>query len=100
MVLKFLSVADIGFSSNGLPVFLDRASFLIGWMAIAGVTAMTDVTGFGLMGHLIEMAEGAGLSAELNYAAIPVIVGAREYMAERIVPDATYRNWNSYSNRR
>ena len=40
MVLKFLSVADIGFSSNGLPVYLDRASFLIGWMAIAGVTAM------------------------------------------------------------
>ncbi len=38
MVLKFLSVADIGFSSNGLPVFLDRASFLAGWMAIAFVT--------------------------------------------------------------
>ena len=40
MVLKFLSNADIGFSSNGLPVYLDRASFLVGWMAIAGVTAM------------------------------------------------------------
>ncbi len=61
------------------------------------VTAVTDVTGFGLLGHLIEMAEGAGLSAELLYADMPVIDGAKEYLAQRIVPDATYRNWNSYS---
>lgn len=64
---------------------------------IPGVTAMTDVTGFGLLGHLIEIAKGSGLSAELYYSKIPVIDGAREYLAQRIVPDATYRNWNSYS---
>ncbi len=64
---------------------------------IEGVTAMTDVTGFGLLGHLIEMAEGSGLSVEINYSALPVIDGAREYLQQRIVPDATYRNWNSYS---
>lgn len=64
---------------------------------IKGVNAMTDVTGFGLLGHLIEMAEGAGLGAEINYNKIPVMSGVREYLAERIVPDATYRNWNSYS---
>ena len=64
---------------------------------ISGVTAMTDVTGFGLLGHLIEMAEGAGLSAEINYAALPVIDGVKEYLAQRIILDATYRNWNSYS---
>ncbi|MFZ1306106.1 MAG: selenide, water dikinase SelD [Ferruginibacter sp.] len=62
-----------------------------------GVTAMTDVTGFGLLGHLIEMAEGAGCSAEINYSALPVAEGVKEYLAQRIVPDATYRNWNSYS---
>ena len=61
------------------------------------VTAMTDVTGFGLLGHLIEMCEGAGLSAELSYQQIPFIAAAKEYLAQRIVPDATYRNWNSYS---
>lgn len=61
------------------------------------VTAMTDVTGFGLMGHLIEMAEGAGLSAELFYSKVQIVEGAREYLAQRIVPDATFRNWNSYS---
>jgi len=64
---------------------------------IEGVTAMTDVTGFGLLGHLIEVAEGAGISAEINYSALPVIDGVKEYLAQRIVPDATYRNWNSYS---
>lgn len=65
--------------------------------AIEGVNAMTDVTGFGLLGHLIEMAEGSGYSAEIFYSALPIISGAKEYLASRIVPDATYRNWNSYS---
>lgn len=64
---------------------------------IEGVTAMTDVTGFGLLGHLVEMAEGSGLSAEINYGALPVADGVREYLSQRIVPDATYRNWNAYS---
>lgn len=63
---------------------------------IEGVTAMTDITGFGLAGHLIEMAEGSGLSAEISYSSLPVMEGAREYLAQRIVPDATYRNWNGY----
>ena len=73
---------------------LNKVGELLG--KVAGVTAMTDVTGFGLAGHLIEMAEGAGLSAELYYSKLPVIEGAREYLAQRIVPDATYRNWNGY----
>ncbi len=66
---------------------------------VAGVTAMTDVPGFGIAGHMVEMAEGAGLSAELNYGQLPVIEGAREYLAQRIVPDATYRNWNGYASK-
>jgi selenide,water dikinase len=66
---------------------------------IKGVHAMTDITGFGLLGHLIEMAEGSGLSASLEYAKIPVLPAVKEYLAQRIVPDATYRNWNSYSNK-
>ena len=63
---------------------------------IDGVTAMTDVTGFGLLGHLIEMAEGSGLSAELYYNKIPIIDGVKEYISQRIFPDATTRNWSSY----
>ena len=64
---------------------------------IPGVTAVTDVTGFGLLGHCVEMAEGANLSLELYYSRIPVIEGAKEYLAQKVVPDSTYRNWNSYS---
>jgi len=66
---------------------------------IKGVTAMTDVTGFGLLGHLIEMAEGSGLSAEIHYDKLPVAEGVRDYIAQRIFPDATTRNWSSYSDK-
>lgn len=66
---------------------------------ITGVTAMTDVTGFGLAGHLVEMAEGSGLSAELNYSAINITEGVQDYLAQRITPDATFRNWNGYSSK-
>jgi selenide,water dikinase len=66
---------------------------------IKGVHAMTDVTGFGLLGHLIEMAEGSYLGAQLTYQNIPILDAAKEYLPQRIVPDATYRNWNSYSNK-
>jgi selenide,water dikinase len=60
------------------------------------VTAMTDVTGFGLLGHAHEMAKGSGVTAELDYTSIPVLNGVKAYIAKRIIPDATYRNWNSY----
>ena len=62
-----------------------------------GVHAMTDVTGFGLLGHLFEMAEGSNLSVELNYAAIKKMDGLDDYLKQRTIPDATSRNWNSYS---
>lgn len=63
------------------------------------VTAMTDVTGFGLLGHAIELTEGSGLTAELYYNKIPFFDAAKEYAAQRIMPDATTRNWNSYSSK-
>ncbi len=86
---------------NGIAVTqmkqLNSVGELLG--KLEAVTAMTDVTGFGLLGHLIEMCEGSGLSAELSYQQIPFIEAAKEYIAQRIVPDATYRNWNSYSSK-
>ncbi len=63
----------------------------------SGVTAMTDVTGFGLLGHLHEMALGSGLSARLEYSKIPMLEAAKAYASQKIIPDATYRNWNAYS---
>jgi selenide,water dikinase len=65
--------------------------------AIEAVTAMTDITGFGLLGHLLEMTKGSNLSMELYYDKVPILASARQYAAERIIPDATYRNWNGYN---
>jgi selenide,water dikinase len=66
------------------------------WLGkLPGVHALTDVTGFGLLGHVLEMAEGSGLHAELYYSGLPVASGVREYIAQRIFPDATTRNWSS-----
>lgn len=61
-----------------------------------GVTAMTDVTGFGLLGHLIEVCEGSGLSAELDYGAVPLLKSTSGFAASMIYPDNTMRNWSSY----
>ena len=61
-----------------------------------GVKAMTDVTGFGLLGHLLEMAEGSGLTARLDYAAVPRLPSVGYYLAEGCVPGGTLRNFESY----
>ena len=86
-----------------LPVMINQLSSLnkIGEELgkIEGVTAMTDITGFGLLGHLIEMAEGGGLSAEIYYDKLPIAAGVKEYISQRIFPDATTRNWSSYSDK-
>ena len=64
--------------------------------AIEGVHAVTDVTGFGLLGHLIEMTEGSGLTAEIDHKKVPLLDGAGQYAAQFVFPDNTYRNWNAY----
>lgn len=61
-----------------------------------GVSALTDVTGFGLIGHLIEMAEGANLTAEINWKNVPYFEFIDSYLQKNIIPDNTYRNWNAY----
>ena len=62
------------------------------------VHAMTDVTGFGLLGHLFEMAEGSECSAEINLSAIPYIIPElEEYVKLKSVPGGTTRNLESYS---
>ena len=64
---------------------------------IKGVTAMTDVTGFGLLGHLVEMAEGSGLSAVVDFKNIPIIISELgDYLDQQSVPGGTVRNWDSY----
>jgi selenide, water dikinase len=61
-----------------------------------GVHALTDVTGFGLAGHGLELARGAGLQARIDWQRVPVIAGARELAAQGCVTGASGRNWASY----
>ncbi len=63
---------------------------------LAGVHALTDVTGFGLAGHALEMARGAGASLTLDWAAVPVLDGVRALLGQGFVTGASARNWASY----
>jgi selenide, water dikinase len=62
------------------------------------VKAMTDVTGFGLLGHLLEMCEGSGLAARIRFAAIPTLDNIELYIDQSCIPGGTFRNWKSYGN--
>ncbi|AJR08035.1 selenide, water dikinase SelD [Photobacterium gaetbulicola] len=66
---------------------------------VAGVKAMTDVTGFGLMGHLNEICEGSGLKAKLEFAQVPSLPGVFDYIEQGCVPGGTGRNFASYGHR-
>lgn len=61
-----------------------------------GVSAMTDVTGFGLLGHLLEISRGSGLAAEIRFADLPVHPIALELIQAGFSPGAAERNWASY----
>lgn len=60
------------------------------------ITAMTDVTGFGLLGHLAEICQGSNLRAEVYFDQIQTLDGVREYIAQGAVPGGTTRNFDSY----
>ena len=62
-----------------------------------GVHAMTDVTGFGLLGHLLELTRGAKLTAQLNMAQIPLLPGVEQLAHDGYVTGASSRNWEAYS---
>lgn len=64
---------------------------------ITGVTAMTDVTGFGLLGHLTEMCEGSNVSAEVHFDSVPLLTqDLNKYIDMKSIPGGTNRNWDSY----
>lgn len=60
------------------------------------ITAMTDVTGFGLLGHLTEICQGSNLRAEVYFDQIQTLDGVKEYIAQGAVPGGTTRNFDSY----
>ena len=62
---------------------------------VQGINAMTDVTGFGLIGHLLEFCRGAKLAAEISYKAIPLLFQAEDYAKSGLVTGASKRNLNA-----
>ena len=64
---------------------------------LAGVNALTDVTGFGLLGHMLELARGAKLSARLEMGAIPLLPQVQQLAEQGYVTGASGRNWNGYA---
>ncbi len=63
---------------------------------LAGVHALTDVTGFGLLGHLLEICRGAQLTAQLNMAQIPLLPGVQQLAHDGYFTGASGRNWDAY----
>ncbi len=68
-------------------------------MCEVGVSAATDVTGYGLIGHLLEMCESSGLGAEIRVSSVPVLAGAREYLARGFLSGGTTRNATGFRRR-
>ena len=64
--------------------------------ALTGVHALTDVTGFGLAGHALEMARGSGCTVEIDWPKVPLLSGVRELAAQGMVTGASGRNWAGY----
>ncbi|PKG43225.1 selenide, water dikinase SelD [Psychroflexus sp. MES1-P1E] len=63
------------------------------------VTALTDVTGFGLMGHLLEVCEASDVSAIVNYDKVPIFEEIHGYLDKKCIPGGTLRNWESYGHK-
>ncbi|MGE7958900.1 selenide, water dikinase SelD [Pseudomonas sp. NPDC089530] len=86
--------ADVGLARDWMCT-LNKPGSRFG--KLDGVTAMTDVTGFGLLGHLVEMADGSGLTARIHYDRVPRLPGVEYYLDQGCVPGGTQRNFDSYS---
>jgi len=88
---KHLNVAtETMLSLNKLGAALGRLSY---------VKALTDVTGFGLLGHLCELCEGAGLSAEIEFEKVPRFDFLDQYIQQKSLPGGTTRNLDSYGHK-
>ncbi|UCN00568.1 selenide, water dikinase SelD [Sulfurimonas sp. SWIR-19] len=67
--------------------------------ALEGVTALTDVTGFGLLGHLSEICEGSNIGAVIEFEKVPTLKNVKKYLEMGCVPGGTHRNFESYGNK-
>ena len=94
---NLVSAEDIVIAKNSMSALNSIGSKL---SMISGVNAMTDVTGFGLLGHLTEMCEGSGVSAEIEYSNVRFLTGNLDtYIEEGAIPGGTTRNLESYQHK-
>jgi selenide,water dikinase len=66
---------------------------------LEGVHALTDVTGFGLLGHLLEICKGSGAAATVDWGSLPLLPGAIDFAREGVFTGASGRNWTGYGER-
>ncbi len=92
---KILKKEHIGLAATNMMKLNSVGAVLA---KLNGITAMTDVTGFGLLGHLKEMCEGSKLSAVVNFDKVKLVAELDEYIAQNAIPGGTNRNWDSYGN--
>ncbi len=83
--------------ATGWMLKLNKIGYDLG--GLAGVHALTDVTGFGLLGHLVEMCEASGVSATVRADEVPLIAGIDHYIALGCMPGGTGRNFKSYGHK-
>ena len=91
-----LKPSDLEIATRSM-LTLNKIGYELG--KISGVSALTDVTGFGLLGHLIEICEGSKVSASIDFDSVPLIPSIDEYLAEKCVPGGTTRNFKSYGHK-
>lgn len=80
-----------------LMCHLNKAGYAFGKKSY--ICAMTDVTGFGLLGHLTEICEGSGVNAVIWYDCVPKFEGVERYIEMGSCPGGTTRNWDSYGHK-
>ena len=67
--------------------------------SVDAVHSLTDVTGFGLLGHLLEMCEASGVYADIELEKVPQLAALPRYVAQRTFPGGTVRNFDSYGHK-
>ena len=90
---KVVSETDHNLAVNQMCALNDIGSKL---SSVEGVNAVTDVTGFGLAGHLLEICRGSQVSAEIYFDKLPLLPNVIEYIENDCVPGGTIRNFESY----
>ena len=106
LISAYRALSRKRFRRNGIPDLSEATRWMTMLnrdaakaMSKAGVSAATDITGYGLIGHLLEMCVGSNVGAEIRAGAVPVLDGSREYLRRGYRPAGTIRNAEAFRKR-